>query len=157
MSGISGDKTEAGFGESDYWIVKLDAAGLLIWDKTIGGNESEGVRAMIETSDYGFMVCGNSEFIISGDKTEVCIGEDDNWILKLEGICEPVVELCNTLDDNCNGLIDDDINYIINISAAGSTSFCQGNSVILSATTTRSKFPMEKERHKYSRCNKRNI
>ena len=143
-SGISGDKTEAGFGESDYWIVKLDAAGLLIWDKTIGGNESEGVRAMIETSDYGFMVCGNSESIISGDKTEVCIGEDDNWILKLEGICEAVVELCNTLDDNCNGLIDDDINYIINISAAGSTSFCQGNSVILSATTTGPNFQWKK-------------
>ena len=40
------------------------------------------------------------------------------------------------IDDNCNGLIDDDVIETISISPAGPTTFCQGNSVILNATTS---------------------
>ncbi|MBK7442831.1 MAG: FG-GAP repeat protein [Bacteroidetes bacterium] len=43
-------------------------------------------------------------------------------------------ELCNSLDDNCNGLIDDGISETISISAGGPISFCQGGSVLLTAT-----------------------
>ena len=44
------------------------------------------------------------------------------------------IEICNTLDDNCNGLIDDDVTETISITASGPTEFCQGGSVILNAT-----------------------
>ena len=44
--------------------------------------------------------------------------------------------MCNTLDDNCNGIIDEDVIESIIISAVGPTTFCQGGSVILSATYT---------------------
>ena len=34
-------KTEAGLGSYDYWIVKTDASGNVLWDNTIGGSGSE--------------------------------------------------------------------------------------------------------------------
>src|SRR4026209_782397 len=37
-SSVSGDKTEASLGNSDYWVVKLDNAGAIEWQNTIGGN-----------------------------------------------------------------------------------------------------------------------
>jgi hypothetical protein len=43
-------------------------------------------------------------------------------------------ELCNSLDDNCNGLIDDAITETISISAGGPITFCQGGNVLLTAT-----------------------
>ena len=48
--------------------------------------------------------------------------------------CAPSPELCNSLDDNCNGLIDDGITETISISAGGPITFCQGSSVSLTAT-----------------------
>ncbi len=43
-------------------------------------------------------------------------------------------EICNSLDDDCNGLIDESVVETISISAGGTTTFCQGGSVLLSAT-----------------------
>ena len=51
---------------------------------------------------------------------------DDDYI--------PGLELCNGYDDDCDGLVDEDINETISISAGGATTFCQGGSVVLSAT-----------------------
>src|SRR5690242_20940564 len=40
-SGISADKTEASRGLNDYWVVKLNSSGKVVWDKTIGGTRSD--------------------------------------------------------------------------------------------------------------------
>ena len=37
-SGISGDVTEANRGQSDFWVVKIDANGNKQWDKRFGGD-----------------------------------------------------------------------------------------------------------------------
>ncbi|MBK8341879.1 MAG: T9SS type A sorting domain-containing protein [Bacteroidetes bacterium] len=47
----------------------------------------------------------------------------------------PSIELCNSIDDNCNGIIDEDITASITVSAGGPTTFCSGGSVLLFATT----------------------
>ncbi len=85
-SGISGDKTENSFGDSDYWIVKLDASGVVQWDKTIGGSDLDEVFSFQLTSDGGCVVGGNSYSNISGVKTENNIGQADYWIVKLDGL-----------------------------------------------------------------------
>ena len=41
LSNISGDKTENSQGGNDYWVVKLDAIGNIIWQNTIGGSKNE--------------------------------------------------------------------------------------------------------------------
>ena len=40
-SPISGDKTEPNKGSDDYWIMKADTNGNIVWQKTYGGNESD--------------------------------------------------------------------------------------------------------------------
>jgi len=136
MSGISIDKSEINFnGSPDYWVVKLNNSGIKEWDNTIGGDDIEKFTAIQQTTDGGFILGGSSWSYISGDKTEPIIGSYDYWVLKLEApACIPVPELCNSLDDNCNGLIDDGIIETISITAGGPISFCQGGSVLLTAT-----------------------
>jgi hypothetical protein len=83
-SGISGDKSEANKGFDDYWIIKLDANGNKIWDKTFGGNMREGLTALQQTSDGGYILGGTSNSGINGDKSQALIGEIDYWIVKLD-------------------------------------------------------------------------
>ena len=85
LSGISGDKTESNIdGSYDYWILKLDGSGNIIWQNTIGGNQNDKANCIVQTSDGGYLVGGESESGISGDKTESSIGNDDYWLVKLD-------------------------------------------------------------------------
>ena len=84
VSGISGIKTENNHASSiDIWIIKLDATGNIVWQNTIGGNSSDYLGSIENTSDGGYIVGAYSYSDISGDKTENHIGDADYWILKL--------------------------------------------------------------------------
>src|SRR5690606_25522431 len=82
-------------GSSDYWIVKVDSAGNIEWDKTIGGSDGDNLYSIIQTSDNGFLLTGESDSNISGDKTENSQGKSDYWILKLNASGE--IEWQNTI------------------------------------------------------------
>ena len=134
-SGISGDKTDAGFGLSDYWGVKLNSIGSVEGQFTLGGSEYDYGQAIAQTADEGYLIGGFSSSGISGNKTEASAGLNDIWVIKLSlPGCLP--EICNGLDDDCNGFIDDGITETITIAAGGPTTFCQGNNVLLTATHT---------------------
>ena len=47
-------------GHFDYWIVKLDTKGKLVWEKTYGGLKSDSCRDLILTKDGGYMAAGGS-------------------------------------------------------------------------------------------------
>ena len=83
-SNISGEKSEDSRGGKDYWIIKLDLSGNILWQKTIGGDDTEGLTSMLQTSDGGFIIGGLSYSDISGDKTENSYGFSDYWVLKLD-------------------------------------------------------------------------
>lgn len=83
FSPVSGDKTETNYGGSDYWIVKLDTSGNIIWQNTIGGSASDAFRDLIQTADGGYLLGGYSLSNISGEKTENSNGDYDYWIVKL--------------------------------------------------------------------------
>jgi hypothetical protein len=84
FSGISGDKTEPNESSSDYWILKLDADGDILWQRNYGSNGSEVLTSLQLTSDGGYMIGGISGGNISGDKTEPNRGDVDYWIIKLD-------------------------------------------------------------------------
>lgn len=83
-SEISGDKTEAAFGNLDYWIVKLNTDGIIEWQKSFGGKYVDELRSLEQTSDAGYILGGYSNSPKSGNKTEKNIGIGDYWILKLD-------------------------------------------------------------------------
>jgi len=82
-SGISGDKTESSQGDFDYWVVKLDASGNILWQNTIGGNYDDWLYSVQQTSDGGYILGGYSDADISGDKAENVQGVYDYWVVKL--------------------------------------------------------------------------
>jgi hypothetical protein len=73
-------------GDHDIWVVKIDSTGKIIWDKTIGGEGDDfsiGGANILLTLDGGYVICGDSNSKISGDKTDSCRGDYDFWIVKL--------------------------------------------------------------------------
>jgi hypothetical protein len=129
-----GDKEETCYGNFDIWILKLNPDGTIAWQNTIGGSSDDKVYSIEQTNDNGYVLCGHSYSNIGVDKTENSLGLYDYWIIKLYPECSPIAETCNTLDDNCNGVVDEDVIETISISPGGATTFCQGNTVLLSAT-----------------------
>jgi hypothetical protein len=61
--------------------------------------------------DGDYVVGGKSNSGISGDKTEINNGDFDFWLVKMT-TCEATTEVCNTLDDDCDGLIDEGVKSI---------------------------------------------
>ncbi|WP_432412508.1 T9SS type A sorting domain-containing protein [Rasiella sp. SM2506] len=83
-SNISGDKTENSRGGLDYWILKLNSTGAIMWQKTYGGNMPEFDTYIVETTDGGYFVGGYSDSDVNGDKTDPTNGQRDYWALKLD-------------------------------------------------------------------------
>lgn len=73
-SDISGEKTGYQHGGGDVWIVKLD--------KTVGGNDRDGINAIRQTSDGGDILGCFSYSGISGEKTDALRGESGFWVVK---------------------------------------------------------------------------
>jgi len=83
-SGISGDKTEDSRGGLDFWILKLDGSGTIVWQHTYGGAQNDFETYGQQTSDGGYIVGGYSDSDVSGDKTAPSNGGRDYWVLKLD-------------------------------------------------------------------------
>jgi hypothetical protein len=53
-SGLSGDKTEAGQGNDDYWVVKLNSLGVIEWQNTIGGSSNDELWSLNQRGEGGY-------------------------------------------------------------------------------------------------------
>lgn len=82
-SGISGDKTSPSYGQRDFWALKIDNSGTIVWQKALGGSLVDRVQMAIPTSDGNYLIGGFSNSGISGTKTEINRGGSDFWIVKL--------------------------------------------------------------------------
>lgn len=125
-SNASGDKTENNNGSSDYWIVKLDADGNLLWENTIGGSEIDTCAILLQKDSDTIVVGGFSNSGISGDKTEASKGELDLWVLTLDsnsGEIQSQKTLGGDLNElGGNAIISRNDNYIFAISSMSSVS-----------------------------------
>jgi len=99
-SNISGDKTENNLGGSDYWVVKLNAAGSIQWQNTIGGSSVDALNSIQQTVDGGYILGGTSASNISGDKTENSLGLVDYWVIKLDSLGN--IQWQNTIGGSLN-------------------------------------------------------
>jgi hypothetical protein len=87
-SKAGGDKTEVPKGASksapqDYWLVKLNATGTKLWDKSIGGGQSDILISMELTADGGYILGGSSNSVAGFDKSETGNPYRDFWIVKV--------------------------------------------------------------------------
>src|SRR5882672_3480401 len=75
-SPVSGNKSSPLFGDEDYWIVRLDADGNKLWDRSYGTTNSEFATSVAQTPDGGFVLAGMANIrFLDGDQW---------WILRLD-------------------------------------------------------------------------
>lgn len=79
---IDGDIKDKASADNDYWMIKLDADGLLQWSRTFGGSLDDIGKNMVQTKDGGYALVGYSQSS-DGDASNN-EGFHDNWILKLD-------------------------------------------------------------------------
>jgi hypothetical protein len=68
-------------GELDFWVVLLDGAGNMIWQRCLGGSSWEGAFSIQPTADGGYILVGAT------DSTDSDVnglhGDYDYWVVKL--------------------------------------------------------------------------
>jgi hypothetical protein len=69
-------------GGYDIWVVKIDAAGNIVWQKCLGGSDDENAYSVAECLDGGYILAGYT-FSDDGDISEYHGGEDA-WVVKLD-------------------------------------------------------------------------
>jgi uncharacterized repeat protein (TIGR01451 family) len=77
---VDGDVT-GNHGSTDIWIVKLDANGNLVWQKSFGGTGVEGGGQIIKGNDGNYVVSGTTSSN-DGDVTGFHGNGTDLWVIK---------------------------------------------------------------------------
>jgi hypothetical protein len=73
---VCGIKESYGPFDQDVWLIKTDAEGNKLWDKTFGGKKGDvGISAQ-QTRDGGYIVCGSTKSYTAGD--------EDIWLIKAD-------------------------------------------------------------------------
>jgi len=67
---LAGETASFNVGNYDFWLVKTDANGNVEWNQTYGGAEPDRAYSLVETSDGGYAIAGNTN--------------DDFWLLKTD-------------------------------------------------------------------------
>lgn len=60
---VAGSTTSFGSGDVDLYVIKLDAAGNVVWSRTIGGTGTDFARAIVQNSDGSFTVAGTTRVL----------------------------------------------------------------------------------------------
>jgi hypothetical protein len=75
IGGSFGADYEDPFGDRDFWLVKTDSYGNMEWNQTYGGSGYDYANSLIETSDGGYLLAGN---------TGLWLVESKIWIIKTD-------------------------------------------------------------------------
>jgi hypothetical protein len=59
-------RTDLGAGGIDFWLVRTDADGNMLWNKTYGGSDLDWAWSVVETDDSGFALAGDTESFGAG-------------------------------------------------------------------------------------------
>ncbi len=69
-------------GSYDYWVVRLDGSGNLLWEQSYGGTEIDIAYTATATADGGYLLAGDSR---SGDLDVLSPkGNADVWLVKID-------------------------------------------------------------------------
>ena len=97
-------------GGFDFWVVKLDHTGSLIWQKCYGGSSNEVIDRISPSSDGNYLILGHT-YSNDGDVTgnHSLSGFQDIWLVKISPSGQLIWEQCigGSGDDGPGNLIED--------------------------------------------------
>lgn len=111
---------------TDFWIVKIDSTGNIIWDRIVGGNAGDFIVNGILTSDNGIIAIGYSGSFDGDISTHY--GQYDMWMIKLnsEGETEWDFTIGNSAMDYPGAIIETtDGGYLV----GGSSEILEGGNL----------------------------
>ena len=73
---VAGGTGSFGAGNGDFWLVKTDASGTMQWNKTYGGTDADEAGALVQTSDGGYAMAGETGSFVAGNA--------DFWLVKTD-------------------------------------------------------------------------
>lgn len=79
-------------GSSDFWVVRIDTIGNIIWSKTYGGSYYDNLKQMKPTLDGGFVIIGHT-FSTDGD-VQGNHGSSDYWVIKIDSLGDLKWQTC---------------------------------------------------------------
>jgi len=74
---LAGYTVSFGAGSYDFWLVKTDAAGDMLWNKTYGGTGDDEADSLVQTTDGGYA--------LAGETSSFGAGSYDFWLVKVAG------------------------------------------------------------------------
>jgi predicted secreted protein len=66
-----------GKGDWDFWVLRLDPTGAVLWETVIGGAAADIARGAVALRDGGFVVAGDTQSKVKG-------GSSRGWLIKLD-------------------------------------------------------------------------
>lgn len=89
-------KHRYGYTYTDYWVIKITAAGVIQWDKTYSWWQEKFIDELVQSSDgSGYNIIGRTEwtgqydnygnYLTYGMRRASRLGQTDIWVLKIDG------------------------------------------------------------------------
>jgi len=75
---LIGSTNSFGFGESDFWVIRIDSTGGIIWERTFGGEKSDYGISIQRTFDDGFILCGNTNNLYESYYVDILVIKINN-------------------------------------------------------------------------------
>jgi len=76
LAGYAGHTGPFSAGSGDFWLVKTDASGNMMWNQTYGGTNFDAACSLVVTSDGGYAIAGFTSSFGAGD--------NDFWLVKTD-------------------------------------------------------------------------
>ncbi|MBI9035809.1 MAG: hypothetical protein JEZ03_15210 [Bacteroidales bacterium] len=125
---IGGTKSNDGevtinHGGYDIWICRLDTEGNLVWERSYGGSDGEGVskeNSLMQTNDGGYIFIGHT--MSNNGDISINHGGYDAWLVKINSIGDIEFEKTYGGSENDFGrkIIETNMNYSISITVGSS-------------------------------------
>ena len=73
---VVGETFSKGEGSADFWVIRIDAQGTMLWDATFGGSDLDIPENVVELP--------GGDFVVTGWTTSNSQSEVDLWVLRLD-------------------------------------------------------------------------
>jgi hypothetical protein len=83
-SGSNDGQVPSNHGNGDFWLVRTDTMGAILWSQAYGGSDIEQQSKIVKCIDGGFALSGytfSNDGIVSGNH-----GDSDYWIVKVDSL-----------------------------------------------------------------------